>query len=246
MPIETYMAHHQALILLSINNLLNDNILQKRFMGNPEIKAVDILLQERMPRDMLITKEKKEKTKKIKYTGYDNYIENEYTKIDEVLRKCTVIANGDYMISIDDKGEGVSKYKDIIINKYKETKDAKQGIFMYVKNIRTNNIWKANYDFRDENRGKYKAIFSDDKARFIKQRDDIETEVSIIAAEKLNAEIRNIKIKNKSNKEEVLEISSIFEPVLSKKEDDIAHPAFNNLFLKYSLSEERRLNCKKK
>ena len=64
MPIETYMAHHQALILLSINNLLNDNILQKRFMGNPEIKAVDILLQERMPREKLITMENKEKTKK--------------------------------------------------------------------------------------------------------------------------------------------------------------------------------------
>lgn len=87
------MAHHQALILLSINNLINNNILQKRFMDNPEIKAVDILLQERMPRDMLITKEKKEKTKKIKYTGYDNYIETEYIKIDDSLRKCTAIAN---------------------------------------------------------------------------------------------------------------------------------------------------------
>ena len=57
--VETYMAHHQALILLSINNLINDNILQTRFMKNPEIQAIDILLQERMPRDMLITKEKK-------------------------------------------------------------------------------------------------------------------------------------------------------------------------------------------
>lgn len=35
-----------------------------------------------------------------------------------------------------------------------------------------------------------------------------------------------------------MEISSIFEPVLARKEDNIAHPAFNNLFLKYDLSEE--------
>lgn len=119
-PIETYMAHHQALILLSINNLFNDNILQKRFMQNPEIKAVDILLQERMPSDMLITKEKKEKTKRIKYTGYDNYVENRYTNIDRYLRKCNVLSNEDYLIQINDKGEGLSKYKDILINKYKE------------------------------------------------------------------------------------------------------------------------------
>ena len=44
--VKTYMAHHQGLILLSINNAINNNILQKRFDKNPEIQAVDILLQE--------------------------------------------------------------------------------------------------------------------------------------------------------------------------------------------------------
>lgn len=128
------MAHHQALILLSINNLINNNILQKRFMENPEIKAVDILLEERMPRDMLITKERKEKTKKIKYTGYDNYIETSYTKLDEHLRKANVIANEKYMICMNDKGEGFSKYKDILVNKYKETADTrKRNIFLCKK-----------------------------------------------------------------------------------------------------------------
>ena len=43
--VATYMAHHQALILLSINNLLKDNIFQKRFMQNPEIEAVSIFLK---------------------------------------------------------------------------------------------------------------------------------------------------------------------------------------------------------
>lgn len=33
-----------------------------------------------------------------------------------------------------------------------------------------------------------------------------------------------------------LEIISVFTPVLSKASDDISHPAFNNLFLKYSMA----------
>ena len=57
--VKTYMAHHQGLILLSIDNLVKDNILQERFFENPEIEAVDILLQERMPDNVIITKEKK-------------------------------------------------------------------------------------------------------------------------------------------------------------------------------------------
>lgn len=128
--VETYMAHHQALILLSINNLINDNILQKRFMENPEIKAIDILLQERMPIDMLVTKERKEKLKRIKYTGYDNYVQNTYTKISRNLRKCNVLSSENYLIEINDKGEGYSKYKDIIVNRYKETSSSSQRNFL--------------------------------------------------------------------------------------------------------------------
>ncbi|MBR3697749.1 MAG: hypothetical protein IKM97_05795 [Clostridia bacterium] len=62
--VKTYMAHHQGLIMLSINNYLNDNIIRKRFNKNPEIEAVNILLEERMPRNTIITNEKKEKLSK--------------------------------------------------------------------------------------------------------------------------------------------------------------------------------------
>lgn len=133
-PVETYMAHHQALILLSINNLLNDNILQKRFMKNPEIKAIDVLLQERMPSDMIITKERKEKLKRIKYSGYNNYVENKFTKLNKYLRNCNILSGENYLIEMNDKGEGYSKYKDILVNRYKETSNTPcRNIFLYKK-----------------------------------------------------------------------------------------------------------------
>ncbi|HCC04010.1 MAG TPA: hypothetical protein DEP51_04040, partial [Clostridiales bacterium] len=71
--VKTYMAHHEALILLSINNLLNDNIFQKRFIQNPEVEATSILLQERMPEKFIVTKEEKEKPDKLKYQDYESY-----------------------------------------------------------------------------------------------------------------------------------------------------------------------------
>ena len=78
--VKTYMAHHQGLILLSINNLFNNNILQKRFMQNPEINAISILLQETMPETAIITKENKEKVEKLKYVDYEDYIQDTYKK----------------------------------------------------------------------------------------------------------------------------------------------------------------------
>ena len=139
--VKTYMAHHQSLILLSINNLFHNNILQNRFIKNPEISAVSILLQERMPETAIITKEKKEKVEKLKCVDYEDYICDNYKKIDERLILGNVISNENYLIAMNQKGEGISRYKNILINRYKETDDYSQGIFFYVKNIKSKKIW---------------------------------------------------------------------------------------------------------
>ena len=136
-PVKTYMAHHQALILLAINNLFNNNILQKRFVENPEISSVSILLQERMPETSIITKETKEKIEKPKYQDYEDYSVVSYDKLDDRLIRGNVISNEDYVIAMNQKGEGVSKYKDIYINRFKKTDDYPQGIFVDIKNIKT-------------------------------------------------------------------------------------------------------------
>ena len=128
--VKTYMAHHQGLILLSINNLFNNQILQKRFMKNPQIEAVSILLQETMPEKFIITKENKEKVEKFKYKDYENYIQTTYKKIDERLITGNIISNENYVVAMNEKGEGVSKYEDIYINRFKATDDYGQGIFL--------------------------------------------------------------------------------------------------------------------
>ena len=99
---KTYMAHHQGLSLLSINNLINKNILVKRFMKNPEIEGIKILLQERMPEKAIITKEKKEKIEKLKPKDYENYYVWMYDnnkKLHQVPQQCLK----EYLLEFDAK-----------------------------------------------------------------------------------------------------------------------------------------------
>lgn len=213
-------------------------------MRNPEIRAVDILLQERMPSDMLITKEKKEKTKRIKYTGYDNYIERKYTDIKEFPRRCNVLSSENYLIVTNDKGEGFSKYKNILVNKYKETSDASyNGIFFYIRNKKSGEAWRTSYE--NEQEAKYEVTFADDISKFTKAKDGIETELKVIPGSILGTEIRSLKIRNNLKEEVDLEVAEYFKPVLSRMEEDISHPAFNNLFLSYSLSKNSDLIVKR-
>ena len=235
-PVKTFMAHHQSLILLSIDNLFKQNIFQKRFMENPEMKAVSILLQERMPEKAIITKENKEKIEKLKYKDYEDYIQETYDKIDERIIRGNVISNEEYVIAMNQKGNGFSKYKDIYVNRFKNTSDYNQGIILCFKNIKTNNIWSSVYE--KSSKGKYKITFSPDKIKQEILSENIKTKIETIASPNEAVEIRKITLENQGNAEEVLEITSYFEPVLSRKEQDYAHPAFNNLFLIFDYDEE--------
>ena len=235
--VKTYMAHHQALALLSINNLINNQIFQKRFMQNPEIEGTKVLLQERIPDTFITTKDKKEKIDKIKYKDYENYTEQVINKIDNRIVRGNVISNEHYTVAINQKGQGFSKYKDLYINRFKKTSDENQGIFFYIKNIKTNKIWSTNYTKETD---KYSISFMPDKTKQEQEVDGIKTIMKITVASSSAVEIRRLKIENTTNEEQTLEVVSYLEPVLSTKEQDYAHQAFNNLFLTSEYNEESK------
>ena len=239
-PVKTYMAHHQGLILLSINNLINDKILIKRFSNNPEIEAVDILLQERMPEKAIITKEHKEKVQKLKIRDYENYTEKTYTKINPNINTSNVISNGKYTVVTNLKGVGYSQFNNLLINRYKETADYKQGIFFYIKNLNTKQI----YLNIPEQSGK--ITFAPDNIKYIKTEGNIEVKTKITVAPEEPVEIRRLELTNNGNNVETLEITSYFEPVLSTNMQDYAHTAFNNLFLTFKDAGNGNILIKRK
>jgi len=238
--VKTYMAHHQGLILLSINNLINKEILVERFSKNPEIEAIDILLQERMPEKAIITKEKKEKVEKLKIKNHENYIEKVYTKVNKNLNNCNIISNGTYTICNTIEGTGFSKYNNILVNRYKETADYKQGIFFYIKNLNNKQIWKNTPNDNS------KIVFAPDRTEFQRRDGNIDTKTKIIVSPEDNVEIRRLELKNIGNNTETLEITSCFEPVLSTDMQDYAHTAFNNLFLIFNKTEDGSILIKRK
>ena len=231
--VKTYMAHHQALILLSINNFLNDNTFQKRFLKNPEIEATSILLQEKMPETYIVTKEEKEKPEKLKYMDYENYSIITLKK-DEKLNRSNIISNGKYTIGINNKGQGFSKLDDIYINRFKITDDYNQGIFMYLKNITSKKILEVGKENEQ-------VLFMPDQVCFDGKLDYIKTKLKITIDPEEAVEIRSLEIENIGNREETLEISSYFEPILSSNIQDFAHKAFNNLFLMYNYDYENNI-----
>ena len=223
----TYMAHHQGLILLAINNFMNKNILQKCFSDNPEIKAVDILLQEKNSQTVVYTKEKKEKIAVLKYKDYDDYkqhIENVSSGM------VNVITNDKYTLVINDFGEGYSKLNDIYVNKYNDF--CKQSNIIYVKNTDNNTFWSSTLHPTLKEPDEYLISFSPGESKFYRRDGDIETITKISVSPEENVEIRQVEIRNIGENRVSIDVMSYIEPILAEKNSDIAHPVYNNLFLR--------------
>lgn len=244
--VKTYMAHHQALILLSINNFLNRNILQKRFTDNPEIKAVDILLQERVPRQVVYTKEKKEKIDVLRYRDYRDYY---FKVINKAEQNVNINTNDKCSLVINDCGEGYSKFEDIYIGKYNEFN--KQSNVIYIKNVEDETYWSTTLKPTLKKPDEYFVSFSSSESKFYRKDGFIETTMKVAVSAEENIELRQVEIKNVGDSEVTVEVMSYVEPILAEINSDIVHPAYNNLFLCANdfngkvIIEKRFLNGKK-
>lgn len=77
----------------------------------------------------------------------------------------------------------------------------------------------------------YKVIYSPATCKYIRRDDDIDTITRVVISTVDNVEIRQIEIKNNRDKEANIDILSYVEPIITKQDSDIIHPAFSDLFL---------------
>ena len=54
--VRAYMAHHQGMSLVALANVLHDGVMRARFHAEPRMQATELLLQERTPRNVLVTR----------------------------------------------------------------------------------------------------------------------------------------------------------------------------------------------
>ena len=238
--VRTYMAHHQGLILSSINNFINNNVLIERFSNNPEVKMASMLLQEKIPQNIVYTNEKKEKVRGIKYKYYEEYNEKEFNKDEQNVN---ILSNENYTMLIDNFGQGYSKLKNKYINRFKENNF--QTNFFYVKNITENICWSNFYYPNIKKPDEYTTIFSSAIAKFCRRDKDVITTTKIAISPEDNIEIRQLEIENTGNIEKEFDILSYLDPILCDRDTDITFPSFNKLFLypkryKNSLIFEKR------
>lgn len=236
--VKSYMSHHQGMILSSINNFINDDILVERFHRDSKMKTGEFLLQEKIPTFTILYDKKAELTK-LDILVEEDEVYSERSCNYECI-KCQLLSSGSYSLMINNRGEGFSKNNDLFINRWRSDHlSTPYGQFIYINDLKNKKIWSTTYAPTYEKADEYKVTFLNYKANFYRRDGDIETEMDVFLLPEELGEIREVSITNNAKEEALIEITSYFEVLAQNLQSDLAHPSFSNLFIQTEALEEQ-------
>ncbi len=238
--IPAYMAHHQGMSLVALNNALNDQRMQQRFHMDPRIQAADLLLQERIPRLVPLKNPPLEVADHVPSPRATPPSVRRYTTPQTLSPRCHLLSNGSYAVMVTNAGGGYSRRQQIAMTRWREdvTKDD-WGSFYYIRDRDTGQLWSAAYQPTRSEPDEYEVIFAADRAAFRRVDGEIETRTEIAVSPEDDAELRRISITNNGSRPRNLDVASYAEVVLAPGDADLAHPAFSNLFIETRAVPER-------
>ncbi|MFZ3372286.1 MAG: glucoamylase family protein [Desulfitobacteriaceae bacterium] len=233
--IQSFMAHHQGMSFLALNNVLSNNWLQQCFHADTMVQATELLLQERTPTVTSLVPKAEEHKNGLEGgvpLGDDGKRFISLSTADTLIPITHFISNGQYSVMLTNAGSGFSRLGEINITRWREdvTRDP-WGMYFYIQNLNSGYVWSASHQPCGDSGEDYKVTYAPDRIEFCRKDGNIRTRTEIVVSSEDQVEIRRISLTNKSSYDRTLEITSYSEVVLTGAKEDLAHPAFGNLFI---------------
>ena len=247
--IKTYMAHHQGMILCSINNYLNKEIIRKRFHNIAAIKATEILLKEReknsidIVKDTAIFKPKDNKKLAVDYSMFvsNKHINKEFIHHASKEDDIALLRGNNTSLILTSSGSTYFRFKNKIVNKqrYKSVEESLNSIYITDKftnetyNISSIKDIESNENIKSSNF--YVALNDVEYAITTKE---LEITNKVFLSPENSSEICKVSIYNNSENRREIEIFTYIEPALTDFMTSVVHPSFNNLQIETNYNEE--------
>ncbi|MDB5871482.1 MAG: glycosyl transferase, partial [Ramlibacter sp.] len=231
--VRCFMAHHQGMTVVAIANALHEGRMRERFHREPMIQACELLLQERMPRDVAMAHPRAEEVKaspaqpaaapsavrRLRGPGTGAPITH-------------LLSNGRYAVMLTASGAGYSRWRDIAVTRWREdpTRDD-WGSFVFLRDTESGAVWSASLQPTFSEAESSEVIFGEDHAEFIRRDGTLATSMEVLVSGEDDGEVRRVLLVNSGRRAREVELTSYAEIVLATPAADNAHPAFSKLFV---------------
>ncbi|MFZ6814789.1 GH36-type glycosyl hydrolase domain-containing protein [Undibacterium sp. Rencai35W] len=246
--IRSYMAHHQGMSLLSLEYVLLDRPMQRRFVSDPLFQATLLLLKERIPKPSAFYSNTTELADIRSAAGEQEMPMRIITKVDLRIPEVQLLSNGRYNVMVTNNGGSYSRWRDLAITRWREDSTCDNwGSFCYVRDLSNGSYWSSAYQPTLQPSKSYEVIFSEGRAEYRRQDNGLETYTTIVVSPEDDIEMRRTRITNRSRVTRTIDITSYAEVVLAPAAADNMHPAFSNLFVQTEiLPQESAIICRRR
>ena len=97
--------------------------------------------------------------------------------------------------------------------------------------MHTGAVWSAGHQPSGTEADSYEVEYAEDHAEFSRRDGSIATGLTVVVSTEHDAEIRRVTLTNLGSRAREIELTSYAEIVLAPQAADVAHPAFQNLFV---------------
>src|ERR1039457_2102393 len=220
--VRAYMAHHQGMTLVALADALHTGAMRARFHAEPMIQATELLLQERMPRDVAVARPRAEEIK-----AEANVRESTPPTIrrfhspHDLIPRTHLLSNGKYTVMITAAGSGFSRWHEMAVTRWHEDVTCDSwGTYVFIRDVNSGKVWSAGFQPAGVEADSYEVEFSEDRAEIVRRHGSITTTLEVAVSPEDDAEVRRVSISNLGNRVREVELTSYAEIVLAPEASD--------------------------
>ena len=231
--VRSYMAHHHGMTIVAIANAVLDGLIRTRFHREPMIQACELLLQERVPRDVAVVHPRAEEFNvSAKPSDVSAAATRHFDQVPAGPPHTHLLSNGHYTVMLTVAGGGYSRWRDIAITRWRDdaTRD-NWGSYVYLRDIQRGTTWMSAPPTDAADPARIRVDFSEDRADFVRQESKLSTMMQVLVSGEDDGEVRRITVVNSGRRAREVELTSYSELVLAAPAADQAHPAFSKMFV---------------
>jgi cyclic beta-1,2-glucan synthetase len=231
--IEAYMAHHQGMAFLALTNFLQGDPFPRRFHGDPQVRAFEALLQERIPvlppLHLIPPRQAEPALLDVDLVAPAG---TTFTTPHTDSPKSLLLDNGRYGVMITNSGGGYSQWAGHELTRWRSDRTCDSlGTFCYLHEADPDRVWSSTYHPVGGKPEGYSVEFALERAVFRRTDNGIQTETEVIVSPEDDVEVRRITLVNRSAQLRRLNLTSYVELSMAPHNADRQHPAFNKLFI---------------
>lgn len=232
--VREYMAHHQGMILLSLNNYLNAQPMIRRFHADPHIQSIELLLQERIPTDApiesVVTTEVVDNA-----TPPPALVTSPWpAPARAAVPFVHALSNGRITTLLTGAGGGYSQWRDYDLTRWRADSTLDNwGTWLYLRDLDKPEVglWSPTAQSLRSASANADTQFYAHQAVYRSLNNDIAATLEITIAPDDDVEIRRLVLINHSDTPRRIRITSYGEVIMTPQANDARHPAFNKLFI---------------